>query len=90
MPAAISALALGGRIVVMAYHSLEDRISKQALVAAANSSAPLELPIELPEHAPTLKLLVKGAESAGVEEISRNPRAASVRLRAAEKIRRAA
>jgi 16S rRNA (cytosine1402-N4)-methyltransferase len=90
MPAAISALALGGRIVVMAYHSLEDRISKQALVAAANSSAPLELPIELPEHAPTLKLLVKGAEAAGPEEISRNPRAASVRLRAAEKIRRAA
>jgi 16S rRNA (cytosine1402-N4)-methyltransferase len=90
MPAAISSLALGGRIVVMAYHSLEDRISKQALVAAANSSAPLELPIELPEHAPTLKLLVKGAEAAGPEEISRNPRAASVRLRAAEKIRRAA
>lgn len=90
MPAAISALAVGGRIVVMSYHSLEDRITKQALVAAANSSAPIELPIELPEHAPTLKLLVKGAESAGPQEISRNPRAASVRLRAAEKIRRAA
>lgn len=90
MPAAISALAVGGRIVVMSYHSLEDRITKQALVAAANSSAPIELPIELPEHAPTLRLLVKGAEAATAEEISKNARAASVRLRAAEKIRRAA
>jgi len=90
MPAAIGALAVGGRIVVMSYHSLEDRIAKQALVAAANSSAPIELPIELPEHAPVLRLLVKGAEAATAEEIARNPRAASVRLRAAEKIRRAA
>lgn len=90
MPAAIAALAVGGRIVVMSYHSLEDRIAKHALVAAANSSAPIELPIELPEHAPTLRLLVKGAEAATAEEIARNPRAASVRLRAAEKIRRAA
>jgi len=90
MPAAIRSLAVGGRIVVMSYHSLEDRITKQALVAAANSSAPIELPIELPEHAPVLRLLVKGAEAATTEEISRNPRAASVRLRAAEKIRRAA
>ena len=90
MPAAIRALAVGGRIVVMSYHSLEDRITKQALVAAANSSAPIELPIELPEHAPVLRLLVKGAEAATAEETARNPRAASVRLRAAEKIRRAA
>ena len=90
MPAAIATLAVGGRIVVMSYHSLEDRITKQALVSAANSSAPIELPIELPEHAPTLRLLVKGAEAATAEEIARNPRAASVRLRAAEKIRRAA
>jgi len=90
MPAALAALAVGGRIVVMSYHSLEDRITKHALVAAANSSAPIELPIELPEHAPTLRLLVKGAEAATAEEISRNPRAASVRMRAAEKIRRAA
>jgi 16S rRNA (cytosine1402-N4)-methyltransferase len=90
MPASIAALAVGGRIVVLSYHSLEDRIVKQALVAAANSSAPLDLPFELPEHAPVLRLLVKGAESATAEEIAINPRAASVRLRAAEKIRRAA
>ena len=90
MPAAIDALALDGRIVVLSYHSLEDRIVKQALVAAATSSAPIELPFELPEHAPVLRLLVKGAEAATPEEIAVNPRAASVRLRAAVKIRRAA
>ena len=90
MPAAIEALALGGRIVVLAYHSLEDRIVKQAFAAASTSSAPIDLPIELPEHAPVLKLIVKGAEQATEAEIERNPRAASVRLRAAEKIRSAA
>jgi 16S rRNA (cytosine1402-N4)-methyltransferase len=90
MPAAIDALAVGGRILVLAYHSLEDRIVKQALVAAATSSAPIDLPIELPEHAPILRLVVKGAEQATEQEIEENPRAASVRLRAAEKIRRAA
>jgi 16S rRNA (cytosine1402-N4)-methyltransferase len=90
MPAVIKALAIGGRVVVLAYHSLEDRIVKQALVAASTSSAPLDLPIELPEHAPVLRLVVKGAEQASEEEIQLNPRAASVRLRAAEKIRSAA
>jgi 16S rRNA (cytosine1402-N4)-methyltransferase len=90
MPAAIEALAVGGRILVLAYHSLEDRIVKQALAAASTSSAPIELPIELPEHAPILKLVVKGAEMASDAEIQENPRAASVRLRAAQKIRRAA
>ncbi|MFM5905059.1 MAG: 16S rRNA (cytosine(1402)-N(4))-methyltransferase RsmH [Micrococcales bacterium] len=90
MPAAIGALNMGGRLLVLAYQSLEDRIVKQALVAASSSSAPIELPIELPEHAPILKLVVKGAEQASEREIEENPRAASVRLRAAEKIRVAA
>jgi 16S rRNA (cytosine1402-N4)-methyltransferase len=90
MPAAIDSLAVGGRILVLAYHSLEDRIVKQALAAASTSSAPIDLPIELPEHAPILKLVVKGAELASEQEIQENPRSASVRLRAAEKIRRAA
>jgi 16S rRNA (cytosine1402-N4)-methyltransferase len=90
MPAAINALNIGGRLLVLAYHSLEDRIVKQALVAGSTSSAPIDLPIELPEHAPILKLVVKGAEQASESEILENPRAASVRLRAAEKIRNAA
>lgn len=90
MPAVIDALAIGGRVLVLAYQSLEDRIVKQALAKASTSSAPVDLPIELPEHAPVVHLLVRGAEKATEEEIKVNPRAASVRLRAAEKIRRAA
>lgn len=90
MPAAIDSLTLGGRILILSYQSLEDRIVKQALTAASTSSAPLDMPIELPEQAPILRLLVKGAEQASEAEVVQNPRAASVRLRAAEKIRRAA
>lgn len=90
IPAAIEALNVGGRLLVLAYHSLEDRIVKQAIAAAATSSTPIDMPIELPEHAPVLKLVVRGAELATETEIAHNPRAASVRLRAAEKIRRAA
>jgi 16S rRNA (cytosine1402-N4)-methyltransferase len=90
VPSAIEALALGGRLLVLSYHSLEDRIVKQAIVQAASSSAPVEMPFELPEHAPVLKLVVKGAEKASLEEIASNPRSASVRLRAAEKIRKVA
>ena len=90
VPAAIDALAIGGRLLVLSYHSLEDRIVKQAIVAASTSSAPVELPFELPEHAPVLKLVVKGAEKASLEEIASNPRSASVRLRAAEKTRKVA
>jgi 16S rRNA (cytosine1402-N4)-methyltransferase len=90
VPAAIDALAVGGRLLVLSYQSLEDRIVKQAIVQASTSSAPVELPFELPEHAPVLKLVVKGAEKASLEEIASNPRSASVRLRAAEKTRKVA
>jgi 16S rRNA (cytosine1402-N4)-methyltransferase len=87
IPAAIDALELGGRIVVLAYHSLEDRIVKRVLQARAASTAPRGLPVELPEHRPELRLLVRGAELADEAERAANPRSASVRLRAAEKIR---
>lgn len=90
IPAAIDSLEIGGRLLVLAYHSLEDRIVKQAIVKAATSSAPIELPFELPEHAPVLKLVIKGAEQATLQEIAANPRSASVRLRVAEKIRKVA
>ncbi len=88
LPAAVDALAVGGRIAVLAYHSLEDRLVKQALAAGARSSAPHGLPVELPEHAPYLRLLVRGSEPPGPDEIEQNPRAASARLRAAERLRR--
>ena len=90
LPAAVDALALGGRIVVLAYHSLEDRIVKRELAARATSTSPVDLPVELPGHGPELRLLVRGSEQAGGDEIADNPRAASVRLRAAERIRDAA
>ncbi|WP_243659230.1 16S rRNA (cytosine(1402)-N(4))-methyltransferase RsmH [Tamaricihabitans halophyticus] len=90
LPAALGALAVGGRVVIESYHSLEDRMVKRALAELATSSAPLDLPVELPEHAPQLKLLTRGAEQAGADEVQHNPRAASVRLRAAERIREAA
>jgi 16S rRNA (cytosine1402-N4)-methyltransferase len=90
IPAAIRALAVEGRMVVLAYQSLEDRIVKRALAAASSSTAPAGLPIELPEHRAELRLLVRGAELATDDEKYANPRSTPVRLRAAERIRRAA
>lgn len=87
IPAAIDALEVGGRIVVLAYQSLEDRIVKRVLQARAASTAPAGLPVELPEHRPELKLLVRGAELASEDEKAANPRATPVRLRAAERLR---
>ncbi|MBM7830779.1 16S rRNA (cytosine1402-N4)-methyltransferase [Agromyces cerinus] len=88
MPAALDTIAVGGRIVVLAYQSLEDRIVKRSLAAASSSSAPAGLPMELPEHRPEFKLLVRGAELASEDEQAENPRAKPVRLRAAERVRR--
>jgi len=88
MPAALDTLAVGGRIVVLAYQSLEDRIVKRVLQAASASTAPAGLPMELPEHRPQFKLLVRGAELASETEQAENPRAKPVRLRAAERVRR--
>jgi 16S rRNA (cytosine1402-N4)-methyltransferase len=89
LPAALSVLAVGGRIVVEAYQSLEDRMVKRALTALATSTSPQDLPVELPGHGPQLRLVTRGAEQANEQEIADNPRAASVRLRAAERIREA-
>ena len=90
VPAAIGALAVGGRAVVLAYQSLEDRIVKRELAERARSRTPEGLPVELPGHGPELRLLTRGAETASDDEIADNPRAASVRLRAAERIGEAA
>jgi 16S rRNA (cytosine1402-N4)-methyltransferase len=87
LPAAIDALAVGGRVVVMSYHSLEDRLTKQVLGRLSRSTAPPDLPVVPPEHQPQLRLLTRGAQQADDDEIRANPRAASVRLRAAERIR---
>jgi len=89
LPAAIDALAVGGRVVVMSYQSLEDRMTKRALAARATSTAPLDLPVVPDDAAPELRLLTRGAEKASPEEVAANPRAASVRVRAAERVRAA-
>jgi len=86
LPAALAALAPGGRIVVMAYQSLEDRIVKNQFAAATASRTPPGLPVELPGHEPEFVALTRGAQRAGPAEIELNPRSASVRLRALEKV----
>lgn len=86
IPAALDSLAVGGRIVVMSYQSLEDRIVKHALAVGAHPDVPVGLPI-IPDHLlPWLRLLTRGAEVADDDEIAANPRAASVRVRAAERL----
>jgi 16S rRNA (cytosine1402-N4)-methyltransferase len=87
LPAAIDAIGVGGRVVVMSYHSLEDRITKQVFADATRSTVPPDLPFVPEGSEPPLRLLTRGAEKASAEEIEANPRAASVRLRAVERVR---
>jgi 16S rRNA (cytosine1402-N4)-methyltransferase len=90
LPAAVDALAVGGRVVAVTFHSLEDRIVKQVLAEGARDRTPPELPVPLPDRAPVLRLLTRGGEAPGEAEVAANPRAASARVRAAERTRRAA
>ncbi|MET8574797.1 16S rRNA (cytosine(1402)-N(4))-methyltransferase RsmH [Streptomyces sp. NPDC005012] len=87
VPAAVRALAVGGRIGVLSYHSLEDRLVKQVFAAGAASTAPAGLPVVPEEYQPRLKLLTRGAELPTDEEIAENSRAAPARFRGAERIR---
>lgn len=87
IPAAVAALAVGGRIAVLAYQSLEDRLVKQVLAAGAAHSAPPGLPVVPEQYQPRLKLLTRGAELPSEDEIAENRRAAPARLRGAERIR---
>ena len=86
LPAAVDALAVGGRIVVLAYHSLEDRLAKRLFAEGSTDRTPPGLPVELPGHGPYLRLLTRGAETPDPDEIAANSRAASARLRAAERL----
>jgi 16S rRNA (cytosine1402-N4)-methyltransferase len=87
VPAAMDAVAVGGVVVVLSYHSLEDRIVKRVFVGRTKSSAPAGLPVELEEHKPTFEPLLRGAVPPTAAEISANPRAASAKLRAVRKTR---
>lgn len=87
MPAAVDAIGVGGRVVVESYHSLEDRLVKRVFADATRLDVPDDLPF-VPEGAePSYRLVTRGSEQATAEEIEENPRAASVRLRAIERIR---
>jgi 16S rRNA (cytosine1402-N4)-methyltransferase len=87
LPAAIGAIGVGGRVVVMSYHSLEDRITKQVFAAHTRSTVPPDLPFVPEGSEPPLRLVTRGSEKATAQEIEENPRAASVRLRAVERVR---
>jgi 16S rRNA (cytosine1402-N4)-methyltransferase len=87
IPAAVKALDVGGRIAVLSYHSLEDRLVKQVFAAGAATTAPPGLPVVPERYQPRLKLLTRGAELPTEEEIAENRRAAPARLRGAQRIR---
>ena len=86
IPAALAALEVHGRLVVMAYQSLEDKIVKNLLTAVTESKTPRGLPIDLPDSAAKFALVMRGSESASVAEIALNPRSQSMRLRAVERL----
>lgn len=86
IPAALAALAIGGRLVVMSYQSLEDRIVKNFFTQATKSMTPLALPVELPNSAASYRLLFNGSASADAQEQESNPRSQSMRLRAIERL----
>lgn len=87
LPAALNALVVGGRLAVMSYQSLEDRIVKQLFATTTASRTPVGLPVELPGDEPKFTALTRGAERAEPDEVELNPRAGSVRLRAVERVR---
>jgi 16S rRNA (cytosine1402-N4)-methyltransferase len=86
IPAALEVLGIGGRMVVLSYQSLEDRIVKQVFSSSTSSGVPEDLPFVPEGSAPSYRLLTRGAEKASAIEVSDNPRAASVRLRAIERV----
>jgi 16S rRNA (cytosine1402-N4)-methyltransferase len=86
IPQALERITIGGRVVVMSFQSLEDRIVKEKFADASTSKSPRELPIELPEYAAKFKLVFNSSEKPSEQEIAENSRAASVRLRAIERV----
>jgi len=86
IPQALELLKVGGRLVVMSFQSLEDRIVKEIFAQATTSGTPRDLPIDLPEFAAKFALVVRGSVLPSEAEIAANSRAQSVRLRAIERL----
>ena len=86
IPAALKVLNVGGRLVVMSYQSLEDRIVKSYFAEATQGTTPLGLPVDLPNSSAKFKLLLNGSEAADLTEQEVNPRSQSMRLRAIERV----
>ena len=86
IPQALELLKVGGRLVVMSFQSLEDRIVKEFFTQATTSGTPRDLPIDLPEFAAKFALVVRGSILPSEAEIAANSRAQSVRLRAIERL----
>jgi 16S rRNA (cytosine1402-N4)-methyltransferase len=84
---ALELLAPGGRCIVLSYHSGEDRLVKRCFARAASGDCvcPPGLPCVC-GAVPTARVLTRGARLPTAAEVARNPRAASARLRAAERI----
>ncbi|WP_370619209.1 16S rRNA (cytosine(1402)-N(4))-methyltransferase RsmH [Mumia sp. Pv 4-285] len=89
IPAALDAVRVGGRVVSMAYHSLEDRIVKQAFAGVTTVDVPPGLPVVPESMQPRFRLVTRGAETASEQEIEENPRAKPVRLRVVERVKEA-
>jgi 16S rRNA (cytosine1402-N4)-methyltransferase len=86
LPDSLKGLKVGGRLVVMSFQSLEDRIVKQLFTEVTTSGTPRDLPVELPEFAAKFALIVRGSEVASEQEIQSNSRSQSVRLRGVERV----
>ena len=86
IPQALELLKVGGRLVVLSFQSLEDRIVKEIFAQATTSGTPRDLPIDLPEFAAKFALVVRGSVLPSEAEIAANSRAQSVRLRAIERL----
>lgn len=87
LPQAIDLLKVGGRLVVISFHSLEDRIVKHFLRREESECiCPPEIPVCMCDHRPQVEILTSKPVRPSPEEVERNPRSRSARLRAAERI----